>query len=143
MTVMQEWKTVSVRLNETSRNALNTLCKREGTKPNKKLKELVEREVEPLLNPSVLPYERGFPLIGYNVFVYNAEKDNFVWQLDLGPNGVVIMAENITPTFLNNLSDSIKKGIKYKEEADNKIKKSEARVPTGLLKYKVRKNVRP
>jgi hypothetical protein len=136
---MQQWHTISVKLNETQRNALKALCRQENNKKvNQKLRELIEHEIAPLLDPAVLPQNQGYPLAGENRFVYDQEKDNFIWQLDMGEGRVIIMAQDVTFAFLKNMKRAVDAGVQAKETADKKISRKKTRVPKGVLKYKVK-----
>jgi hypothetical protein len=136
----QEWKTVSVKLNAELRNALDLVCKRQDITVNKLLTELVIREVEPILNPRVLPENKGVPQIGENKLKYLPETDSFVWQLDIGINGNAILSESVSPNYIENLRKAIDEGMI--QRTDFLIKHSKgAVIPPKLLKYKVRKDV--
>ena len=121
----QEWKTVSVKLNEELRNAMELVCKRENITVNKFLTEIIAREVEPILNPKALPENKGMPQVGENRIKYSQEADSFIWQIDLGVNGVVILSENLSPIYLENLKKAMEEGL---TQRSNFLKKNKKRV---------------
>jgi hypothetical protein len=134
----QEWKTVSVKLNEELRNAMELVCKRENITVNKFLTEIIAREVEPILNPSALPENKGVPQVGENRIKYSPETDSFTWQIDLGVNGIAILSDNISPIYLDNLKKAIEEATTHRSNFQKKNKKS-AVIPSKLLKYRVLK----
>ena len=138
-----EWYTFSVRLNEELRNAVNLYCKREKITPNKFIRTLLERELSFILKPDVLAENQGVPQIGENNFKYMPETDNFVWQLDLGTQGVTVLSENVLPTYLQRLDNAIKTALSKREKFQSKMKNSKvvAVVPSKIMRYGVRKNV--
>ena len=133
-----EWHTVSARVNQEERRALELLCEREGIKRNHLLRSLVQKEIEPLLKPGTVPLGKGIPTIGEHRFKYNPEKDTFTWQLDQGAEGTAILAEEVKPKFLKELQKAITEAIDEEEKTNGEIRGSKARVPKKLLQYKRR-----
>ena len=137
---IQQWKTVSVKVNDESRNAIELICKREGDIAiNKFLADLVAREIEPVINPKVLAENKGMPQVGGNKLNYLPEKDNFLWQIDLGVNGMTLLSEDVSPTYLEDLKKAIDEAL-AKRAIFQKENKG-AVIPQKLLKYGVKKNV--
>lgn len=132
-----EWKTVSVKLNEELKGAVEQVCKQKGISPNKFLFELVDRETKHIRDPSVLPENSGIPKIGKNQFVFLPEKDTFLWQLDLGIQDKAILCEDASPLYLNDMAKAIQEGLKAREEF-NKKRSGKAVIPPKLLRCKVR-----
>lgn len=137
---MHEWKTVSVKVNEEFRRAMDLICKRRDITANRLLTELITREVEPILDPNALPQGQGIPQVGENRFKYFPESDSFVWQLDLGANGIMVLSEGILPAYLENLRKAVDAGLNQREEFHKKNKVGTA-IPAKLFKYGVKKNV--
>ncbi|MBI5392281.1 hypothetical protein HZA96_00290 [Candidatus Woesearchaeota archaeon] len=135
----KEWKAISVKVNEDVRNAIELICRREQITVSRFLANLVAHEVEPILNPNILPENKGIPLIGENKFKYTAESDCFLWQIDLGINGFALLGENIPPIYVENLQKAINDGLLQRTEFLNTNKKG-AVIPPKLLKYKVKKH---
>jgi hypothetical protein len=134
----QTWKTVSVRLSEDVENALKFLCEKRGQKKHALLKELLLTELDPILKPGHLQESEGIPLIGEHIFKYNAERDSFTWQVDLGVHGIHALAENVPFSFIDNLHGMMGKAIEQRNKVVNKIPKRKTIVPKSILKYKVR-----
>lgn len=131
----QQWKTLSVKVSEQEENALKLLCEKRGVKKHAIMKELLRREIEPLTKPGAIIEGEGLPLVGDHIFKYNAEKDNFTWQVDLGTHGLHALAENIPFSFVANLEVALHKAIDCRE----RMPRNKAIVPKSLLRYKVKK----
>lgn len=138
---MREWKTVSVKVDGELRRAMDLICKRRDITANKLLTELITREVEPILDPNALPQGQGISQVGENRFKYFPESDSFVWQIDLGANGVVVLSEGVLPTYLENLRTALDAGLNQREDFHKKKKEGATAIPPKLLKYGVKKNV--
>lgn len=136
---IQEWKTISVKVNDDTRNAIELICKRERITVNKFLANIISREVEHVINPKVLPENNGIPQIGENKLKYIKESDNFIWQLDLGVNGLALLSDNVTFNYLENLQKAIEEGLAQRLGFQKKNKKR-AVIPSKLLKYEVKKH---
>ena len=134
----QEWINLSVKVTKEQKNIIDRSCKHEGVAVNKFLSRMIAKELESILNPTALPENKGIPIIGENKFTYVPEKDNFIWQLDLGIHGSAVLSEEITHYYLKSLSKSIQNGLKQKD-AFHKGMKNGAVVPSQIVKYGVKK----
>ena len=135
---IQEWKTVSVKVNDETRNAIELICKRENIAINKFLADLVAREVEPIIDPRVLAENKGIPQVGENKLKYKPQTDDFFWQVDLGVNGIALLSEDVSPNYLEGLKKAINEGLT--QRANFQKKNKGAVVPSKLLKYGVKKH---
>ncbi|GEM_PF-2529075 len=136
----QEWMNLSVKVTKEQKNLIDRICKHDGIKVNRFLSRMIAKELEPIINPTSLPENRGLPIIGQNIFNYNPEKDHFVWELDIGLQENAVLSEEITPFYLESLSKSIQSALKQRESFHKGIRKG-AVVPSKIIKYGVRKNV--
>lgn len=132
----QEWLTLSVKVTQEQKNVIERICQHEGFTINKFLSNVIAREIEPILNPTVLPENKGIPMVGQNKFKYVPEKDNFVWQLDLGVNGLAVLSEELSFFYLENLGHAIDQGVKQRRDFHKKVKNGVV-IPTKIMKYKV------
>ncbi len=136
----KEWFTLSVKVTREQKNAIERNCQHENLTVNKFLSRVVAREIEPILNPTVLAENKGIPLVGDNKFRYIPEKDNFIWQLDLGVNGSAVLGEDFSLFYLENLKRAIDNGIEQRQGFHKKVKKGVV-IPSKMIKYGVKKNV--
>lgn len=136
----KEWITLSVKVTQEQKNVIEKICQHEGLTVNKFLSGVIAREIEPIFNPTVLPENKGMPLIGENRFKYLPEKDNFVWQLDLGVNGLAVLGEDFSLFYLEDLKRAINNGIEQRQNFHKKAKKGVV-IPSKMIKYGVKKNV--
>lgn len=135
----QEWINLSVKVTKGQKNLIDRVCQYEGIAVNKFLSRMITKELEPIINPTILPENRGLPIIGENKFKFIPEKDHFIWELDMGLHGNVVLSEEITPFYLESLSKSIQSALNQRESFHNGIRKG-AVVPSKIVKYGVRKN---
>ena len=136
----QEWMNLSVKVTKEQKNIIDRICKHDGIKVNRFLSRMIAKELEPIINPTSLPENKGLPIIGQNIFNYNPEKDHFVWELDIGLQENAVLSEEITPFYLESLSKSIQIVLRQRESFHKSIRKG-AVVPSKIIKYGVRKNV--
>ena len=136
----KEWITLSVKVTQEQKNVIERICQHDGLTVNKFLSGVIAREIEPILNPTVLAENKGMPLVGENKLKYIPEKDNFVWQLDLGINGLVVLGEEFSLFYLENLKRAIDKGVEQRQDFHKKVKKGVV-IPSKMIKYGVKKNV--
>jgi hypothetical protein len=135
----QEWITLSVKVTQEQKNVIEKICQHEGISINKFISKIINKEIEPILNPAVLPENKGLPTIGENKFKYVPEKDSFIWQLDLGVNGSAVLSEELSPFYLENLKKAIDEGIKQRHDFYKKAKKGIV-IPSKIMKYEVNRN---
>lgn len=132
----REWKTLSVKVDEAQKRAIDTICERESITTNGFLSRLVARETEPVLNPNILPENNGLPQAGENRLEYVPESDTFRWWFDTGAVRSAVLSENASPFYLENLKKAIEEGLGRREEFKKKNKG--AVIPSKLLRYKVK-----
>lgn len=135
----QEWITLSLKLTKEDKNIIERICQHDNISVNKFLSNVIKKEIEPYKDPTKLPENKGLPAIGENKFKYLPEKDNFVWQLDLGVNGSAVLSEELSPFYLENLKKAIDEGIKQRHDFYKKTKKGVV-IPSKIIKYGVKKN---
>ena len=135
---MRVWKTISARVDETTHNAIRIACEREHIKPNKYLAKIIEREVAPILDPSVAAQRLGFPQTGKNVISYLPDVDLFRWELVRGSNLNTVLAEQIQVSFLADLKEAIDKVLELRKNARLKITRKQVPIPRDLAKWEVK-----
>lgn len=136
----QEWLTLSVKVTKEDKNIIDKICEHEGIAVNSFLNRIIVRELEPIKKPTSFSENKGLPAIGENKLKYIPEKDNFVWQLDLGVNGLAVLGEDFSLFYLENLKRAIDNGIKQRQDFHKKAKKGVV-IPSKMIKYGVKKNV--
>lgn len=136
---VQDWKTTSVRLTPEERNALELLRQRKNMrKTHALLRQIILREIDPILNPTALPQGEGLPQVGDPLFKYNPDTDTFLWQLDQGTRGLAVLSENVEPLFAKKLKEALEHALAAREEAIAGLPTGKARVPKDILRYKVK-----
>ena len=136
--VAKDWKTTSVRLSEDETNALMLLCQREGNiKRNELIRKLILEVIDPILHPGVVSENQGIPKVGEHLFKYDLQKDTFIWQLDLGTQGVHVLCEDVSFKFLESLKNQSTKAIEERENILNKTK-GKPIIPKKIIKFEVK-----
>lgn len=133
----QEWLTLSVKVTKEDKNIIDKICEHEGIAVNSFLNRIIVRELEPIKKPTSFSENKGLPVIGENKLKYIPEKDNFVWQLDLGVNGLAVLGEDFSLFYLENLKRAIDNGIKQRQDFYKKAKKGVV-IPSKMIKYGVK-----
>ena len=128
------WQTTSVRLTEEEKRALLMICEKRGLKQNKLIRELIAKEIEPLLKPGTVMEGEGIPLLGEHRFKYNPDEDNYTWKIDFGTDSVELLADNMTPYFVDSLYKSI---TKAKEIREKNVSEKKPIIPKKLYKYNI------
>ena len=134
----KEWITLSVKVTKEDKNIIDKICEYENIAVNSFLNRIIVRELEPIKKPTSLSENKGLPVIGENKLKYIPEKDNFVWQLDLGVNGVAVLGEDFSLFYLKNLMQAIDNGIKQRQDFHKNAKKGVV-IPSKMIKYGVKK----
>ena len=134
----KEWFTLSVKVTREQKNVIEKICQHRELKINSFLQNMITQEIEAVINPTRLPENKEIPLIGENRFKYIPEKDNFVWQLDLGVNGSAVLGEEFSLFYLENLKQAIHNGITQRQNFHKKAKNGVV-IPPQMIKYGVKK----
>lgn len=119
-----EYKSVSTKLSRVEFTRLEDYCKKKGTKPSPLIRELVLNEIE-----TPMPHN----VAGKNKIVYNKEKDNFSWFVELDNNEKIEIMKNISPSFLEDLKQIINGELKVRDDSIGKKKDDSVSVPSKLL----------
>jgi hypothetical protein len=132
------WQKETINITDEEKNALMLLTQKSKKTKHAILREAVLRELNPIMKPNDLYEGQGIPVFGNHFFKYNEDSDNYTWQIDAGKNGILVIADNITPTFVKNLHNSIKKAIESRELQIQKAPRGKIRIPKSVSKYKVK-----
>ena len=115
---------MSTKLSRIEFTRLEDYCKKKGTKPSPLIRELVLDEIE-----TPMPHN----VAGKNKIVYNKEKDNFSWFVELDNNEKIEIMKNISPSFLEDLKQIINGELKVRDDSIGKKKDDSVSVPSKLL----------
>ncbi len=136
--MVQNWMKISISVTEAEHTAFKTLCQRKRTNKNKLGRELIRKEILPILQPTKFVEQEGLPTFGTNRFKYNADKQNFMWQLDCGNKEVHCLMEDVSLIFLENLQEEIGRAIGEHKKIISTLKKGRTIIPKKLFNYSKR-----
>ena len=119
------FKTVGTKLSKPEAALVQQYCKRKGTSTSKLIREMLLKEIEISVPNNVA---------GKNIIDYKKKTDAFSWgvKLDDGEKSEII--ENMSPEYLEELSENILKALTIRNALINKKKQSSVAVPTQLIK---------
>lgn len=99
-------------------------CKNEGKNVNKKLNEMIEKELEG---------QKGYFLAGRNKFVYDRTADKFSWIVELDNGVKKEILTNLSLDFLKNIKEEIEKTLVERENWIQGSKKGSPAIPSRLV----------
>lgn len=99
-------------------------CKNEGKNINKKLNEMIDRELEG---------QKGYFLAGKNKFVYDKTIDKFSWVVELDRGEKKEVLSNLSLEFLKNIKEEIEKSFVERENWIQGSKKGSPAIPGRLV----------
>lgn len=124
---MANFKTLGTKLSNYEADLVVSYCKRKGTTPNKFIKDLLLKEI----NISV-PNN----LAGRNIMRYNKETDTFSWSVLLDSNENCKVIDDMSPAYLESLSEIAKEAIKQRDFSINKKQKDSVAIPARMMRKK-------
>ena len=99
-------------------------CNRRKITPSALIKELLLDEIGP--SPS--------HLAGRNIISYDKKKDSFVWSVELDDGEKVVVMENLSVDFLNDLNHGIPDALVSREEIIKRGRKGSVAVTKKMVR---------
>lgn len=133
------WHTISTRIDDSTKHAVETHCRRLQTQTKKKItssklvSNLIEKEIKYLKDPSALPSNQGLPLVGKHHIEYDLESDSFCWKITAGSN-IHILAKNLPSSFMDGLYMEIQKGLTTRNREKEKLQEGKFFSPETFVK---------
>jgi hypothetical protein len=122
-----EYKSISAKVSREEFTRIETYCKNKGVTVSSFIRELLQKEI----NLSV-PYN----IAGMNKIDYNKTKDNFKWSVILDNDHEIPVLKNISPAYLENLSEKISIALELRNSAIKKGKKDSVPIPSNIMRGK-------
>jgi len=122
-----EFKSVTTKLTNAEATLFNSYCEKKGATPYNLIKELIFKEIK-------IPFPQN--IAGKNHLIYDKEKDNFSWVIQLDNGEAIEVLKNVSPDFLRDFEISLMKGIGERAEYLDKSKKDSVPVPGFLARRK-------
>lgn len=118
---MAEYAVIHSKLSKTLHTQLLHYCEKEGIKPYGLIRQLVEERVNELV-----PIHKS----GINEFRYAKKADSFRWEIHYDDGRVQVVAESLSPAFVENLSSALGAAITARNEYTKKGKPGSVAVPS-------------
>jgi hypothetical protein len=120
-----EFKSVSAKMPMNEITLFKSFCEKKGVSPASLIRELILRELEVPVPHTVA---------GKNKIAYDKENDRFTWSVVLDNGEEVEVLRNVSPAFLEELQDTICKGLDGRASFIGRVKKDSVPVPSGILR---------
>ena len=120
-----EFKSVSAKMPMNEITLFKAFCEKKGVSPASLIRELILREIEVPVPHTVA---------GKNKIAYDKENDRFIWSVVLDNGEDVEVLRNVSPAFLEELQDTICKGLEMRASFIGRMKKNSVPVPGEILR---------
>ena len=120
-----EFKSVSAKMPMNEITLFKAFCEKKGVSPASLIRELILRELEVPVPHTVA---------GKNKIVYDKENDRFIWSVVLDNGDDVEVLRNVSPAFLEEMQDTICKGLERRASFIGRMKKDSVPVPGEILR---------
>jgi len=121
-----EYRAVSTKLPSNEFTLFRQFCEKKGVTPASLIRDLILRELK-----ITIPHT----IAGKNKINYDKKSDSFAWSIELDDGKQVDVIKNISPSFIEDLHEIIKIGLKERNAFIHKTKDSVS-VPNGFLRGK-------
>ena len=118
-----EFKSVSTKMSRHEFILLEDYCSKKGVTASSLIRGLLLKEMKITVPANVA---------GKNNLVYNKEKDNFSWSIELDDGSFVEVLKNVSPDYLEDLNWVIAKTIEQRDNTIKRKKKGSVAVPGRL-----------
>ncbi|MFZ3168393.1 MAG: hypothetical protein WA130_12310 [Candidatus Methanoperedens sp.] len=120
-----EFKVVSAKMPMNEITLFKAFCEKKGVSPASLIRELILRELDVPVPHTVA---------GKNKIAYDKENDRFTWSVVLDNGEDVEVLGNVSPAFLEELQDTICKGLEGRASFIGRMKKDSVPVPGEILR---------
>lgn len=120
-----EFKSVSAKMPMNEITLFKAFCEKKGVSPASLIRELILRELDVPVPHTVA---------GKNKIAYDKENDSFIWSVVLDNGDDVEVLRNVSPAFLEELQDTICKGLERRASFIGRMKKDSVPVPGEILR---------
>lgn len=120
-----EFRSISAKMPMNEITLFKAFCEKKGVSPASLIRELILRELEVPVPHTVA---------GKNKIAYDKENDRFIWSVVLDNGEDVEILRNVSPAFLEELQDMIRKGLERRASFIGRMKKDSVPVPGEILR---------
>jgi hypothetical protein len=120
-----EFKSVSTKINREQFTLLQDYCEKKGITPSTLIRDSILKELK-----IVFPHN----VAGKNKILYNKERDNFSWFVELDDGQNVEILKNVSMSYLEQLQKVINEALETRQNTIKKTRKDSVAVPSSILK---------
>jgi HKD family nuclease len=121
---ISEYKSISAKISREEFTLIDEYCKKKDITPSSLIRELLLKEIK-----VSVPHH----VAGSNNIIYNKDKDNFSWNIELDDGTKVEVIKNVSAKYLEQLQEKITEGLTQREHIIKKIRKDSVPVPSLML----------
>jgi len=122
-----DYRTVAAKLPSNESTMFRTYCERKGVTPASLIRALILKEMD-IAVPHIMA--------GKNKIRYNKNQDSFVWSIELDSGKIIDVLENVSPSYLENLLDTLILCIGERASAIQKKNRDSVPVSSELFRGK-------
>ena len=122
-----EQVTVSSKMDRELYSKIKRYCEKENITASQLIKNLIENTVS-----NLVPINKS----GMNRITYSNRADSFAWIIHFDDGETITVGEDLTPKFLENLSEEIESVLATRNSYLKKTNKESIPAPTNLKKMK-------
>lgn len=120
-----EYRSVSAKLSIEEITQLKQFCGKKETTPSSLIRKLILNELK-----FTVPHH----VAGRNKIVYNKEKDNFSWNIELDNEQNIEILKNVSISYLEQLQKIINEILESRQNSIKKMRKDSVVVPSCILR---------
>ncbi len=120
-----EFKSISAKISREEFTLIDEYCRKKDITPSSLIRELLLKEIK-----VTVPHH----VAGSNKIVYNKDKDNFSWIIELDDGTESEVIKNVSVRYIEHLKDKITEGLTLREHTIKKIRKDSVPVPSTMLR---------
>jgi len=122
-----EYKSISAKISREEFTLIGEYCVKKGITRSSLIRELLLNEIK-----VSVPHH----VAGANKIVYNKDKDNFSWIIELDDGTEAEVIKNVSVKYLEHLKDKMAEGLTIREHTIKKIRKDSVPVPSAILRVR-------
>ncbi len=123
--VTSEYKSISAKISREEFTLIDEYCRKKDITPSSLIRDLLLKEIK-----VSVPHH----IAGSNKIVYNKDKDNFSWMIELDDGTESEVIKNVSARYLEHLKDKITEGLTLREHTIKKIRKDSVPVPSTMIR---------